>query len=122
MNREIKFRVWDNKEIRFRYNNEATINWDGVVFCNDYSGTCENERFTVQCFTGLKDKTGKEIYEGDILNIGDYDEHVYIYVTFEGGCFVVREQRGDIPLPLSDYNNYGFIMGNIFENGDLINK
>ena len=60
--RTIKFRAWDSLHKVYRdHQDPQTI--QAVIFGNDYDG-----RVIVEQFTGLLDKNGKEIYEGDILN------------------------------------------------------
>ena len=116
--REIKFRAWDKK--------------DKEMFCFDIYDGCpyhhEKDRRVVMQYTGLKDKNGKEIYEGDIVRfiswINEYNpEEIVIVrpVKFENGCFS--------PVPTHEecedgYYSWGLkdfeIIGNIHENPELI--
>ena len=70
---------------------------------------------TVGQYTGLKDRNGKEIYEGDILRCSKY-LNIYSPVYFYSGCFCTDEAT------LSDLLMYRTIevIGNIYENTELI--
>jgi uncharacterized phage protein (TIGR01671 family) len=84
---------------------------------------------TVGQFTGLHDKNGREIYEGDILR--DTDNEIY-YVDFIRGCFYLKTKYISFPhlgwtewLPMCEIdrlaNPVDFeIIGNIYENPDLL--
>lgn len=117
MNREIKFRAWDSKSQRMYYQGEPDLE-DIQSFFHHY-----NDNDKLMQFTGLHDKNGKEIYEGDIVErrIKVIEEEiVYIEkVVFVSGAF----QRECKEKELGDFYEAPFqtfeIIGNIHENPEL---
>jgi uncharacterized phage protein (TIGR01671 family) len=117
--REIKFRAWDKK-------NGKTC--DVIDFqCMNYP-----EKYEVMQYTGLKDKNGKEIYEGDLLKgvkkyRDGFDRDFEVY--FENGAFFVRVIRGydatsfeDFAMCSAEYTDMQVeIIGNIYENKERLN-
>lgn len=77
----------------------------------------ETEDWKVMQFTGLLDKNGKEIYEGDII-FNEHDELKKYPVVFEKGMFCVNDWT--MPLWKGDTKNFWEIIGNIYENPDLL--
>lgn len=114
-NRVIKFRVWDTEFKQWVWNISMGPN---NVLC-DYT---DKGRLIVQQFTGLLDKDGKEIYEGDILCDAIYQNYSWRgVVKFSKGIFGLewlsnKEHRrlDDNILPML------FIIGNVFENPELM--
>lgn len=114
--REIKFRTWDklNKEMI----NIESINFqERRVYKNDVSYRDFKDTELME-YTGLKDMKGKEIYEGDIL-FETFSEE-YFKVVFENGSF--RTEIDEYSLDLEDYANICEIVGNIYENPELIEE
>jgi len=122
--REIKFRFYtnhysDDKSVYERYPDDVAL---GDLMTGDYSEENEVSCGCQECnpvkvqYTGLKDKNGKEIYEGDILLWEDVK--IKSEVVFEEGCFVIKHEQGGSDF-ISSKNMFE-IIGNIYENPELI--
>ena len=86
------------------------------VYENGYEGYRVDAK-TIGQFTGLSDSTDKEIYEDDIISLGDGRVGV---IGFHGGCFVINFCSGTRQA-LYDVQNWNMtILGNRFENPELL--
>lgn len=77
---------------------------------------------TVGQYTGLKDKNGKEIYEGDIIWWGKDDHAPVSYVFYDDGAFKVSDPESDTWELLIDVLNGAEVIGNIYENPELLKE
>ena len=88
------------------------------VYENGYEGY-RVEAETIGQFTGLLDKDGKEIYEDDIIS---FDDGKIGIIEFARGCFVVKYGK-DNAQSLYEIHNWSVkILGNRFENPELIGE
>ena len=117
--RQIKFRVWDKKVKRMYQNIETKSNF--VDFLNDDS-------WGVMQFTGLLDKNGKEIYEGDILGktknqpigvIRTFEEHQSSTDSSIIAGFYIDGWYSDV---LYIEEEVFEVIGNVFENPELLSE
>lgn len=70
-------------------------------------------------FTGLLDKNGNEIYEGDILVCQEDNYFFHETVIFAEGCFMAKD--ANITIPMCDiYEQYRSVIGNIHDTPELL--
>lgn len=132
--RELKFRVWseDQKtyDYKFPYNSigDFYVSTRGIVF-SDFGNTVTPEvsqdAFIVEQYTGLKDKNGKEIYEGDIVKIykGRKLDGVFLVQFDELNGEYMWCKNEDIDS--AEYGGFPYwakylVIGNIHENPELL--
>ena len=132
MSREIKFRIWDKEHKKLLINTDYkdfVINMQGQVYCIsgyfDHAKVDEYDGVQISQFTGLKDRQGREIYEGDILKYGSCVEVVFYEPTM--GRFMTELKKcndeseiGEISSLSPYYTDNYEVIGNIYENSELL--
>ena len=121
MNREIKFRGKSIKTGEWEYGSLLTnrLRFHVCIMINGYINNDTNfykirvKSETVGQFTGLRDKNGKDIYEGDFI----LWEGVTAIVCYEQGAFYALKNGGGLILYMV---TSGEIIGNIHDNPELL--
>jgi len=131
MNREIKFRAWNGDEMVTLTNAGLQyFDFEGsyaLSFVVDgYSGFWSHEqydtmsekasKFPIMQYTGLKDKNGKEIYEGDIIGRTTIADRI---VYFDNCGFRTKKINNNRVLDFF-VDAFDQVVGNIYENPNLI--
>lgn len=114
--REIKFRAWNVLD-------KKMLNWGDIFHLpawEIFPGTPEQRPFNIMQYTGMEDKNGREIYEGDIIKYDDAGGEAHTQVIRyddEMGAFGC--DRG----ALMDHFNCMWeieVLGNIYENPEIL--
>ncbi len=135
--REIRFRVWDKENKRMLYTPDFIVapllSTDGeykmvAMQSEKVLGLGDTNAYLpipaqselIQ-YTEVKDKNGREIYEGDIFTRAG--KFFYTVVFYKGG-FKLKLVRGGFEdmIPLSRVAKYGEVIGNIYENPELLEE
>jgi hypothetical protein len=111
--REIKFRAWDKEDKLMDY--AYYVADDGDINWFEFSKAVRRNNILMQ-YTGVKDKNGKEIYEGDIITDWCGDRRSVGW--YETG-FWVKRPNGDLVWPNADILE---VVGNIYENPELLKE
>lgn len=125
MTREIKFRVWDGNKMTSKIRLDFAhgfrlISGDNLDFDNIGDDKC-----ILMQSTGLKDKNGKEIYEGDIMDIGGHPWFVTFFsAKARFGLNTRNIWKKGKPVYFFKSMEYAkenaFVIGNIYENPELL--
>jgi uncharacterized phage protein (TIGR01671 family) len=113
MKREIKFRAWSKAT-------EKMSDWDFIHSVRNLHKLMTLNHIDLMQFTGLTDKNGKEIYEGDIVNHLHSADACVVVFQKETAMFLA-EEIGDEKLGFG-IEDVTAVIGNIYENADLLSE
>lgn len=121
--REIKFRAWEIEKEEMISVDDINFNGDGLI--NTRGAWRAFSEVELMQYTGLKDKNGVEIYEGDIVEAYFWNDKLKPvkekgFIEFQSGSFIFNFGNGT--WEYLDGNEAALVIGNVFEDGDIIDN
>lgn len=122
--RDIKFRAWFRKNNGFMMYSGFSVNPNGIIF-NIHN---EKQDAVLMQYTGLEDKNGVRIYEGDLIKAIKYEnilQDEISQVVFRSGAFQLQtiEFEYNAMLSLCNIKMRNIeVVGNIYENKELLGE
>ena len=118
--RELKFRVWSEEDKEYRTDCDVFRLFHGKTGCPATIYNDEGDKFIIEQYTGLKDKNGEPIYEGDIVGF-KWTKRLYV-VTYRlyDASYVLENDEWEEIIHLSLDKDDFEVVGNIHENPELL--
>ena len=131
MDREIKFRAWNKDKEVMLYENEDNESsyWNGInanvvgLINHHFQENFHRDLVWMQ-YTGLTDRNGKKIYEGDILEYTEGSKSAIFkgHIYFQNGAFWLSLENGSTKLLANINKDWLVVIGNKHENPELLNE
>jgi uncharacterized phage protein (TIGR01671 family) len=120
--REIKFRaIKDDMSNCSFQQGQLTYDSNGcprIHFADGTSTSCL--KGTEGQFTGLKDKNGKEIYEGDIIGRQGFWNRVVMWKDYTFVTYSTNNPERIMPMNKNSFDEFDEVIGNLYENPELL--
>lgn len=126
MGRGYKFKAWHPQWKCFIEMSNLSLEYHSHwVLMSDFTGTVgyhwfQKDQVRIVEWTGLTDKTGRDIYEEDIVFCAD--DMDFYPVVFHSGMFCIYNRNDDTYSPLYEYLHDSVVYGNTFENPEYLTE